>query len=163
MKTNLHALSVTLGNLLIKQTAKVAFVESCTGGMLSEQMTTVSGSSAWFEGSIIAYSNAVKEHVLNVSHALLEKYGAASEEVAKAMAKGVLEKIPVDYAVSVTGIAGPTGGTIEKPVGLVCFGLIDQKRHVSETKTMCFTGGRNAVRISACAFAINWLIKHISV
>ncbi len=163
METNLYALSLSLGNLCLAKKIKIAVAESCAGGMLAANLTAVSGSSAWFEGGVVAYSNTVKTSLLAVSQAVLEKHGAVSEAVAKAMAQGLLEKISADYAVSITGVAGPTGGAAEKPVGLVCFGLADKKHGTVETQTLQLESGRNAIRIAACSFAISWLIKHISV
>lgn len=161
MTSNLFASSQSLGQLCLQKKIKIAFAESCTGGMLSEMITQVSGSSAWFEGSVVAYSNAAKICFLNVPRELIMQYGAVSEPVAKAMAQGLLEKLSVDFTVAITGIAGPTGGSIEKPVGQVCFAFADKKLKTCQTQTLHFTGGRQAIRQSACEFSIEWLMQHV--
>jgi len=104
---------------LIKRNESIVFAESCTGGLLSSQITSVSGSSKVFKGSVIAYSNEVKNLLLNVPNKLLNTYGAVSEEVAESMAIGVKNKLNSDWAISVSGIAGPSGGCESKPIGLV--------------------------------------------
>ena len=96
--------------------------ESCTGGMIAHKITSVSGSSAYFKGSIVAYSNEIKENVLKVDHKTLEKYGAVSEQTVKEMVAGTLNVINCDIALATSGIAGPTGGTINKPVGTIWIG-----------------------------------------
>lgn len=101
----------------------LATAESCTGGTVASRITSVAGSSAYFLGSVVSYSNAVKHHLLGVSHAVLDERGAVSPECARAMAIGVRKTMGSDIAVSTTGIAGPTGGTARKPVGLVYIGI----------------------------------------
>ena len=110
----------------------IATAESCTGGLIGDRLTNVSGSSSYFKGGIVAYSNAVKEEAVGVSKATLESVGAVSEETALEMARGVREKLNADIGISTTGIAGPTGGTEEKPVGLVFVGLSFEggKKHI---------------------------------
>ena len=97
----------------------LATAESCTGGLIAHRITEVSGASSFFHGGVVAYSNALKESLLEVSHATLEEFGAVSEATAREMAEGACRLLGADLAVAVTGIAGPTGGTPEKPVGLV--------------------------------------------
>ena len=108
-----------ISNLLKEKNLTIATAESCTGGLISHSITNISGSSDYFDRGIVSYSNNAKVELLDVSEELLEKYGAVSEQVAKAMAEGVRNKSNVDIGIATTGIAGPTGGTIEKPVGLV--------------------------------------------
>jgi len=108
-----------IGDLLKKAGLTLAVAESCTGGLLGHRITNVPGSSAYFLGGVIAYSNRVKEEVLGVSHETLQRVGAVSEETALQMARGVRRLLKADIGVAVTGIAGPTGGTPTKPVGLV--------------------------------------------
>jgi nicotinamide-nucleotide amidase len=116
-------LESVLGELLLKKGATVATAESCTGGYIAHRITSVSGSSAYFKGGIVAYSNEIKANVLGVNPADIEKFGAVSSEVARQMAEGALKTLNADYAVSTTGVAGPTGGTVNKPVGLCWFGV----------------------------------------
>lgn len=112
-----------VAKLLIDKNLKLSVAESCTGGMLGAYLTEMSGSSAYFEGGIISYSNDVKSQHLNINSDILEKYGAVSEETAIEMAKNVKSKLATDYSISITGIAGPSGGTEEKPVGTVWIGI----------------------------------------
>jgi nicotinamide-nucleotide amidase len=109
---------------LARQQHTIAFAESCTGGLCAARLTDLSGSSQVLQGGVVAYSNAAKVELLGVPEALLEEHGAVSEQVAVAMAAGVRERFSADCAIATTGIAGPTGGTDEKPVGTVCFALV---------------------------------------
>lgn len=121
--------SETLGQELKKQGLTIATAESCTGGMIANELTNVSGSSAYVKGGIVAYSNTVKMNELGVSTRVLTRVGAVSKEVALQMAKGVAQKLDADIGISTTGVAGPTGGTKEKPVGTVWFGYWSKKSH----------------------------------
>ncbi len=128
-------LEVRVGRLLIRHHLTIATAESCTGGLIGHLLTNVSGSSTYVLGGIIAYSNEAKVALLGVSPSTLEDYGAVSEPTALAMARGARERFGADIAVSTTGIAGPTGGTTDKPVGLVYIGLVSMlgeqcERHV---------------------------------
>lgn len=114
-----ETISSVIGKLLKEQGAMLATAESCTGGLIARRITETSGSSAYFKGGIVAYSNEIKEQLLGVRHETLEQYGAVSEQTAKEMALGCLNVMGADYAIATTGIAGPTGGTDEKPLGLV--------------------------------------------
>jgi PncC family amidohydrolase len=118
-----EALEVIIGQLLNQQHLTLATAESCTGGLIGHRLTEVPGSSDYFRGGIIAYSNEIKERVLGVSHATLESYGAVSAETAIEMARGARRVLQTDLAVSVTGIAGPGGGTADKPIGLTYIAL----------------------------------------
>jgi competence/damage-inducible protein CinA-like protein len=115
----------TVGKLLKDKGLTIAVAESCTGGYISHRITNISGSSAYYDRGVVSYSNEAKVELLRVAPELIEKFGAVSEEVARAMAEGVRAISTTDIGVSVTGIAGPTGGTAEKPVGLVFIGLSD--------------------------------------
>lgn len=126
---------VRLGSLLRRRKQTLAVAESCTGGLLSHRLTNVSGSSDYFLGGVVAYSNAAKQALLGVDASLLEREGAVSEAVAKEMASGVRRLFGADIGVGITGIAGPTGGTPEKPVGLVYIalaaeGVVRCERHI---------------------------------
>ena len=101
----------------------LAVAESCTGGAVGAALTAVPGSSAVFAGGVIAYSNAVKQQLLGVPAALLDEHGAVSEPVVKAMAEGLLSRFHCDWGIAISGVAGPGGGTVEKPVGMVCLAL----------------------------------------
>lgn len=139
----------------------LSIAESCTGGLLSERLTSPSGASRFFKGGITAYSNDVKDQKLGVPLDLLRQHGAVSKEIAKNMARRVCEQFKTSIGISVTGIAGPTGGTIKKPVGLVYIGISDAKRTIV---TECqFTGERSKIRRQAAQKAMfllyQWLIK----
>jgi len=108
-----------IGNLLKERKETLATAESCTAGLLAGQITSIAGSSAYFERGVVTYSNRSKIELLGVTESLIEKHGAVSQETAEAMAAGIREKAGVNYGASITGIAGPDGGTVEKPVGTV--------------------------------------------
>ncbi|MBO6971049.1 MAG: competence/damage-inducible protein A [Prochlorococcus marinus CUG1431] len=140
----------TLPSVLIKALAKrketIVFAESCTGGLLSSSLTSISGSSEVFKGSIISYSNELKNSLLNISEDMLNKYGAVSEEVCQAMAINVKEKLGADWAIAISGIAGPSGGSQEKPVGLVYISISGPDNHISNMKKI-FNSTRNRFEI----------------
>jgi len=127
-----EALEVEVGKLLKQRGLTLATAESCTGGLVAHRVTNVSGSSAYFLGGVIAYSNALKESLLGVKRETLMAHGAVSREAAIEMARGARERFGADVAVSVTGIAGPTGGTPEKPVGLTYIALVAPNYEVCE-------------------------------
>lgn len=118
----LDQLAVQAGIALKEKSLMVATAESCTGGLVAAAITDVAGSSGWFERGFVTYSNEAKSTMLGVPAKLIRDYGAVSEEVAHAMAEGALLNSRAQVALSITGVAGPTGGTPEKPVGMVCFG-----------------------------------------
>jgi len=120
-----------IGKMLKEANKTVACAESCTGGFLSHLITSIPGSSAYFKGAVIAYSNEVKHNMLNVDTETLEKHGAVSEEVVLQMAKNVREKLNADVGLSISGVAGPDGGTEEKPVGLIWFGYSDKDKTIA--------------------------------
>ena len=122
----------------------LAFAESCTGGLVSSSLVEHSGVSRIFQGSVVSYSNESKVQLLGVSKDILEEKGAVSEEVALQMARGAASKLSSDWAASVTGVAGPEGGTTEKPVGTVCFALVGPG--VEKTKKEFFSGDRREIR-----------------
>ena len=149
-------LTKTLAQILLSRNWTVSLAESCTGGLVCATLTELAGSSEWFERGYITYSNEAKTECLNVSAQLIQSHGAVSEQVAKAMAEGARIHSRSDVAISITGIAGPTGGSAEKPVGTVCFGWATDNQTL--TKTMCFDGDRQAVRQQATEFARTELI-----
>jgi nicotinamide-nucleotide amidase len=123
--TNDEELEEVVGRLLTERRLTIAVAESCTGGLIADRITNVSGSSNYFERAVVAYSNRSKVELLGVPEALIQAHGAVSREVAEAMASGIRRTAQTDIGVSTTGIAGPTGGSAEKPVGLVWIGYAD--------------------------------------
>ena len=142
---------------LIERKLTCATAESCTGGGVGYAITGVAGSSAVFWGGIISYDNSVKRDVLGVPEEVLATKGAVSSECAAAMAEGARRRLNTDLAVSITGIAGPGGGSAEKPVGLVWFGLASKTGTTTEKKI--FPGNREAVRTAAIEHAIGLLLR----
>ena len=145
-----------LVNRLAELGKTCATAESCTGGGVGSAITSVSGSSAIFWGGVISYDNSVKREVLGVPQDVLETKGAVSAECAQAMAEGVRRLLKTDFAVSITGIAGPGGGSAEKPVGLVWFGIASSDE--VKTERLVFPGDRNAVRAAAVEHALALLL-----
>lgn len=141
---DLLKLAADLGAVLKQKGWKLALAESCTGGMAAAFVTAIPGSSAWFERGFVTYSNESKTELLDVSPQTLEKYGAVSEETAQEMALGALKHSHADIAAAITGIAGPDGGSAEKPVGMVCFACAS--RHQNITFTLHFSGDRSSIR-----------------
>ncbi len=146
-------------SLLGKNSYNLSIAESCTGGWVQKLITDVPGSSNSFSGGVIAYSNELKKKLLKVSETVLSSEGAVSESCAMQMAEGIKMLTDSSCAISVTGIAGPNGGTAEKPVGTVCFGFIAAEKLWS--KKQFFTGDREIIRIKAADFAILTLIQHL--
>jgi len=152
MKGLVSKLSV---RLLFKH-IKVVTVESCTGGLIGKTFTDMSGSSDWYEGGFITYSNRAKNSLVGVPLDLINKYGAVSEEVAVAMTKGAVQHFPECVAVAVTGIAGPNGGSDEKPVGTVCIAC--QFKQETKVRKFAFSGNREDIRNETLKEAINLLL-----
>ena len=148
-----------IGNLLKRQGKTLSVAESCTGGLIGERITEVSGSSAYYIEGAITYANDAKIRSLSVPKELIENFGAVSAEVAQAMAHGMKEKAKTDYAISVTGIAGPSGGSEDKPVGLVFIGYADEKQ-VKSFKII-LPGDRYLVRWRASSAALDYLRRQI--
>jgi len=145
-----------LAAALLARDWTMAAAESCTGGWIAKACTDQAGSSAWFERGFVTYSNAAKRDELGVDASTLEQAGAVSQEVALQMAQGARVRSGVDIAVAVTGIAGPDGGSADKPVGTVWFGWALADR--AEAEVMHFTGNRDAVRRQSVAHALQGLI-----
>lgn len=139
----------------------MATAESCTGGWIAKLCTDLTGSSAWFERGFVTYSNEAKQDMLGVPAATLAEYGAVSEAVTAAMATGALLHSRAQVAVSVSGIAGPGGGTTTKPVGMVCFGWAARDGKV-RTATQYFDGDREAVRYQAVQYALQGVLQMLA-
>jgi nicotinamide-nucleotide amidase len=156
-------LATRVGRRLLHARRRVATAESCTGGWVAKALTDVSGSSQWFECGYITYSNAAKVRDLGVSERVLRRHGAVSAETARAMARGALRVARVDIAVAITGIAGPDGGTLAKPVGTVWFGsAVRRSRTVRLAATRKrFAGDREAVRRKSVAYALRLIQQHL--
>ena len=137
----------------------IATAESCTGGLLAHTLTNIPGSSAYFKGGVVSYSNEVKMKVLGVKRETLEQYGAVSEQTAREMAEGVKNLMEVDVAVATTGIAGPGGGTPSKPVGLVYIGFATPEG--VEVKRFLFNGDRLYNKEQFCNAALNMVLEYL--
>ena len=148
-----RTLEQVVGDLLCARKWKIAVAESCTGGLISSRLTDVSGSSAYFEMGVVAYGNDTKIKQLGVPKLILSEHGAVSESIAAAMASGVRSKAGTELGIGVTGIAGPSGGTQEKPVGTVVFAV--ETSDQQEIRTMRFYGGRKLVNYQASQFALD--------
>jgi PncC family amidohydrolase len=159
MQEELIELSQRVGRLLSEHNLTIATAESCTGGLLGHILTSVSGSSGYYLGGVIAYSNPVKEAMLGVRHETLLDYGAVSEQTAVQMATGVRERIGSSIGLSTTGIAGPTGGTPTKPVGLVYIGISMGEQ--TEAFECHFQGGREAVKESTVKTLLEKLLEKL--
>ena len=145
--------------ILKEKNLKIATAESCTGGLISHNLTNISGSSEYFDRGIVSYSNKAKTKLLDVSENILEKYGAVSEQTAKAMAEGIRIKSNVDIGIATTGIAGPSGGTKDKPVGLVYIGISTNNNTI--VKKYQFSGSRLENKESTCKAALEMLLVTI--
>ena len=156
----LKKLATELGAALKARGFMLALAESCTGGMVAQAVTSVAGSSAWFDRGFVTYSNAAKIDMLGVSAQTLEKFGAVSEQTAAEMAAGAIKHSQAHIAGSITGIAGPDGGTADKPVGTVCFGIAQAKQYI--TITQHFTGNREAIRQQAAIAMMAELINQLN-
>jgi nicotinamide-nucleotide amidase len=157
-----ESLESVVGRLLTERGETLALAESCTGGLLAKLLTDRAGSSAYFVEGLVTYSNDAKERLLGVPHELLVEHGAVSEPVARAMAEGVRENAGTDYGLSVTGVAGPDGGTEEKPVGLIFVGLSDEEgTDVKRLDLSAFRRSREVVRERSANRAFDFLRRRI--
>ncbi|NQY26509.1 MAG: nicotinamide-nucleotide amidase [Piscirickettsiaceae bacterium] len=156
---DLYQLSEHLASCLLDRQWLLASAESCTGGWLAKCCTDIVGSSAWFDRGFVTYSNRAKHELIHVSSTTTEQFGAVSEQVAIEMADGALANSSADITVSITGIAGPDGGSNDKPVGTVCFAWA-QKNSAITTAIHHFSGNRDSVRRQAVKIALEGLIKN---
>jgi nicotinamide-nucleotide amidase len=158
VSTNGSVLEAVVGDLLRARGWWVAFAESCTGGLATSRMTDIPGSSGYVERSVVAYSNRAKTELLDVPEALIAEHGAVSEPVALAMAAGIRRRAGVDVGIGITGIAGPGGGSEQKPVGTVCIAVDGSD---SKVRTFRFPGGREMVKAMSANWAIDMLRRHL--
>ncbi|AXY00325.1 nicotinamide-nucleotide amidase [Vibrio alfacsensis] len=154
-------LSADLGALLAKYSHVLTTAESCTGGGVATAITDIAGSSAWLDRAFVTYSNEAKIEMLGVQASTLAAYGAVSEPVVIEMVHGALKNSNATIGVSISGVAGPSGGSIEKPVGTVCFAFADNQSW-QLVETMYFTGDRAQVRKKAVEHALTQLHQHLS-
>jgi nicotinamide-nucleotide amidase len=147
-----------VGARLREQRALLVTAESCTGGWVSQAVTAIAGSSEWFERGFVVYSNAAKEELLGVRRETLERHGAVSEETARELALGALERSRGTISVAVTGVAGPSGGSAAKPVGLVCFAWATRQGGAG-TESRNFAGDRESVRRQSVARALEGVLE----
>ncbi len=153
--SDLLKLAAELGAALKQKGWKLALAESCTGGMAAQYVTAIPGSSAWFDCGFVTYSNESKIETLGVSPETLENHGAVSEQTAREMALGALKHSHADVAAAITGIAGPDGGTVDKPVGTVCFAWVDTAGALT-METRKFSGDRQAIRRQSAYHALRY-------
>ncbi|HGN1706846.1 TPA: nicotinamide-nucleotide amidase [Providencia rettgeri] len=158
----LEILSIQIGQKLKEQGKTVTAAESCTGGWIAKVLTDIAGSSDYFQRGFVTYSNEAKHQMIGVKHKSLQQFGAVSQQVVIEMASGALQEAKADFAVSVSGIAGPGGGSTEKPVGTVWFGFAQKQTNeaisvVAEHRV--FQGDRNQVRLQSTGYALEMLLK----
>ncbi len=149
----------TIGDLLRKRGWTLSIAESCTGGLVCDRITDISGSSDYFMGGMVTYSNESKERHLGIPRKDIERYGAVSAQVARKMAQGIRKTFGTTLGLSTTGIAGPTGGSLKKPVGLVFIGLSDGKRTM--IKKEIFKGSRRTIKEHSARRSLNHLYDFI--
>jgi nicotinamide-nucleotide amidase len=160
MTEKIVALAAELGERLVERKALCATAESCTGGLVAGAITAIAGSSGWFDRGFVTYSNEAKMDLLGVPESVLLRNGAVSEATALAMAEGALARSSADIAVAVTGVAGPGGGSPEKPVGMVCFAWA-RVGVPPAAATHHFPGDRTAVREASVAVALEGLLARL--
>jgi nicotinamide-nucleotide amidase len=160
MHNEIYHLSEQLGSALLQNSATVTTAESCTGGGVSQAITSVAGSSAWFNCGFVTYANSAKQQMLGVDQTLLEKHGAVSEPVVMSMVKGAAQCASADYAVAISGIAGPDGGSNDKPVGTVWFAWLSPNGVIA--RKYLLSGDRIAVREQAVKISLQELLHQIT-
>lgn len=151
---------IELQNLLFKHQKTLTCAESCTGGLIASYITAISGSSNIFNGSIISYSNEIKNQELDVKNETLSEYGAVSQQTVKEMLSGSLGKFKANFSIATSGVAGPTGGTKNKPVGTVVIGFMDDLGSC-DIETFHFQGSRNEIQIQAAKTSLKKFYKFL--
>ncbi len=159
LKPSCKDAAILLGKALLKKGRTVSTAESCTGGMIGAVLTAVPGASMWFRGGVIAYNNTIKISHLNVPEDTIQKHGAVSEQTVAAMAQSVAQRFGTECSIAVSGIAGPDGGTKEKPVGLVYIGIYSGGK--TTVFRDVFSGDREMVREQAAEAGIRGLMKQV--
>ncbi|MBD9643289.1 MULTISPECIES: nicotinamide-nucleotide amidase [Pantoea] len=158
----LQQLSHRIGEQLKRRQATVTAAESCTGGWIAKVFTDISGSSAWFERGFVTYSNEAKQQMVGVQETTLQQHGAVSEQTVREMATGAAKAAAAEYAIAVSGIAGPEGGTPDKPVGTVWFAIVGPEGRVLAQRQI-FAGDRDAVRRQSVAWALQTLLDEFLI
>ena len=158
----LEALAAEVGALLLANGQKLATAESCTGGWVAQCLTAIAGSSDWFERGFVTYSNDAKQEMLGVARETLDRHGAVSVATAQAMAQGALQRSRADWSVAITGIAGPGGGSPDKPVGMVCFGWAGPDGFIT-TQACNFAGSRTEVLAQSVAYVLRGVLQHAAI
>ena len=161
MSMHTQQLVQKLAEELSQRGKKLTTAESCTGGLIAKTLTDLAGSSAWFDRGFVTYSNEAKTEMISVPASTIEQYGAVSEPVVNAMVTGALKHSAADYAIAVTGVAGPGGGSVEKPVGTVWIGI--GSKHQVIARKYVFPGDRDAVRQATLETALEGLLSMIFV
>jgi nicotinamide-nucleotide amidase len=158
-----QTMEAVVGGMLINRGCTVAAAESCTGGLLSQRLTAIPGSSSYFLRGVVTYSNEAKTRLLGVDPGLISEFGAVSDAVASAMARGIRESSSADLGISITGIAGPSGGTREKPVGTVVIGMAFEEAGAVSVRThgYRFHGDRARIRLIASEMALEWIRRYL--
>jgi nicotinamide-nucleotide amidase len=151
---------IALQTLLKANKQTITTAESCTGGLVASMITKISGSSEIFNGSIVSYSNKIKNQELNVKNETLDKFGAVSCEVVNEMLDGVINKFDANFAIAISGIAGPNGGSENKPVGTVVIGLSDSNAH-KMVNIYAFNGSREEVQMQAAKVSLKEILKFV--
>ncbi len=159
-KGDLYALAKDVGQALLKQRATITTAESCTGGGVAQALTAIAGSSGWFERGFVTYSNVAKREMLGVKTATLSRHGAVSERTAREMAEGALKHSRAQVAIAITGIAGPDGGSSEKPIGTVWFAWA-QKKRATTCRLHQLNGDRESIRRQSVAIALEGLLDYL--
>ena len=157
---DLYALAASLGRVALHRRVRIATAESCTGGLIAGAITAVAGSSDWFECGFVTYSNAAKARDLGVPEAMIDRFGAVSAEVAEAMADRARRLAAADWALAVTGIAGPSGGSAEKPVGTVCFAWAGPGG--TGSSRFLLEGDRGKIRRDSVRIALQGLLDRLT-
>lgn len=152
---------IELQDILRNNKKTITTAESCTGGLVASMITKVSGSSDIFNGSIVSYSNKIKNQELNVNNETLEKFGAVSTEVVNEMLDGAIKKFEADFAIAISGIAGPNGGTKNKPVGTIVIGIASNN-NIKKIKTYHLKGSRISIQKQSANIALSKILKFVS-
>lgn len=160
LSANLKQLSEQVGNALKLHAISLATAESCTGGWVAREITAIPGSSHWFDRGLVTYTNQSKQEMLGVKEATLEKYGAVSEQTVMEMAEGALQHSHAGVSVAISGIAGPGGGSTEKPVGTVCLAWAMEDKP-TQCQTLHYEGDREQVRQQAVISALQGLLDYL--